>query len=142
MARVRWEDVLIRAYIDGSEVGVMAATSIDLQDRMTPDAQKYQGDVTPRLDETYEGVTGTIVFHLEDGFADPHDVYTIQKQHVLDRTTGGRIDLTMTRRRPGSQSRTAIRVRNAVISISERGRQNQPHEVSWDITAETMEKIS
>jgi len=139
--RIRWEDVNVRVYVDGSELGVYAATSLSFDETLEVDEAKYQGMSQPSLDGHYRGGRGSIDFRLDDSFADPWAAYLEHRQGIKERTNEGRIRIVASRRKPGLQDRETRRFDNCIVNIGERGSENNANVVTWSFQYENMELI-
>lgn len=134
MARLRWEDVAIRIYVDGVEEGLYKLNSMSYSDQIEVDSVKYQGDSTPSLTGHYTGGRGSMEFSDETGFASISDIFEKQKQAVIDRKDEGRIRIVMSAPHPKTRIRESKRFDDCVISLDTRAGENQhiSHTMSFE----------
>jgi hypothetical protein len=140
--KVRWEDVDVRIYVNGTEHGPFACTSFQSDSQMNVDRAKYQGRSTQSLDSTYEGERGSMDFNLDDDYGNPADVYQPFKDGVIDRTGRGKIRIVATERVQGGSSRRGMRYDDCQISYSESKGEGQVNKATLTFEAERGEVLT
>jgi hypothetical protein len=106
------------------------------------DRAKFQGSSTPSLDGTYNGARGSFEFLLEDGFADPRDIFEDQKEKLKNRLPGGDIRAVVSRRVVGGEAREALRISGMIVNQSDRAGETQRWTSSWSFDAEDVKRIA
>jgi hypothetical protein len=132
----------VRLYVDGEEKGTYFATSLDVTETIEVDRAKFQGSSTPSLDGTYNGARGSFEFLLEDGFADPRDIFEDQKEKLKNRLPGGDIRAVVSRRVVGGEAREALRISGMIVNQSDRAGETQRWTSSWSFDAEDVKRIA
>ena len=125
--RQRWEDVTIRAYVDGVELPAIKATSFDFESMVREEMVKYAGESVPTMDADFEGWRFSFDTELSAGAGNVEDAFESYLQGVIDRTAQGRIRLVVSGRLPGSSTRSTRRFDDCQINYKFKGTTGRPN---------------
>ena len=91
MSAVRWENVQLRVFQDGADIGTLNGTRFSDREEFQDDKSKYQGSEIPDGDATYMGGTCSMTLELQNGSVNLANMVDRYRDGVKRRNGRGRI---------------------------------------------------